>query len=155
MLLEAEQYSQRPQDNTSHKRVLSCCKSGCYDTASLVFFINAHTNIHNTHTCAQTTTGDDVKDFAKQLKNKLTRKYRRRPPKKTYLDYTIQGGGDDGPDRDTGESLVFNNVHTRISNMAQRLDSVYLNHYTTPMYSNSIAVLAQRIPCPSRADVMI
>ena len=148
MLLEAEQYSQRPQDNTSHKRVLSCCKSGCYDTASLVFFINAHTHTyinihthahahphttthtqtyttHTIHTCAQTTTGDDVKDFAKQLKNKLTRKYRRRPPKKTYLDYTIQGGGDDGPDRDTGESLVFNNVHTRISNMAQRLDSVY------------------------------
>ena len=93
-----------------------------------------HTHAHAcTHT--QTTTGDDVKDFAKQLKNKLTRKYRRKPPKKTYLDYTIQGGGDDGPDGDTGESLVFNNVHTRISDMAQRLDSA--------MYSNSIAVLAQ------------
>ena len=92
-----------------------------------------HTHIHNTHTHThvhahtQTTTGDDVKDFAKQLKNKLTRKYRRKPPKKTYLDYTIQGGGDEGPDGDSGESLVFNNVHTRISDMAQRLDSVYLN----------------------------
>ena len=38
---------------------------------------------------SQTTTGDDIRDFTKQLKNKLTRKYRRQPPKKSYLDYPI------------------------------------------------------------------
>ena len=74
---------------------------------------------------SQTTTGDDVKDFAKQLKNKLTRKYRHKPPKKTYLDYTIETDSIEGEDRDTGESLVLNNVHTRINNMAEK--SVIVN----------------------------
>ena len=37
----------------------------------------------------KTTTGDDVRDFAKQLKYKITRKYRRQPPKKSYLDYPV------------------------------------------------------------------
>ena len=42
----------------------------------------------------QTTSGDDVKDFMKQMKNKVTRKYRRKPPKKSYLDYsTAKGSG--------------------------------------------------------------
>ena len=42
----------------------------------------------------QTTSGDDVKDFMKQMKNKVTRKYRRKPPKKSYLDYsTTKGSG--------------------------------------------------------------
>jgi len=43
----------------------------------------------------QTTSGDDVRDFAKQMKNKITRKYRRKPHKKSYLDYptTREGGG--------------------------------------------------------------
>ena len=77
----------------------------------------------------QTTTGDDVKDFAKQLKNKLTRRYRRKPPKKTYLDYTIERGSDEREERDTAESLVFNNVHTRINNMAQR-SAIY---FTSPI----------------------
>ncbi|CAI8022460.1 Dystrophin, isoform D [Geodia barretti] len=104
-----------------------CLKCSNVDICQVCFWrqsntVKDHKITHPTREyCLATTTGDDVKDFAKQLKNKLTRKYRRRPPKKTYLDYTIQGGGDDGPDRDTGESLVFNNVHTRISNMAQRL----------------------------------
>ena len=72
-----------------------------------------------------------MKDFAKQLKNKLTRKYRHKPPKKTYLDYSIEGGGEGREERDTGESLVYNNVHTRISNMTQRLDFVTLiTHYS-------------------------
>ena len=61
-----------------------------------------------------------MKDFAKQIKNKLTRRYRRRPPKKTYLDYVIERGGEEREGRDTAQSLVFNNVHTRINNMAQR-----------------------------------
>ena len=47
------------------------------------------------HFDVQTTSGDDVRDFAKQMKNKITRKYRRKPPKKSYLDYptTREGGG--------------------------------------------------------------
>ena len=28
-----------------------------------------------------------MRDFAKQMKNKITRKYRRKPPKKGFLDY--------------------------------------------------------------------
>lgn len=67
-----------------------------------------------------------MKDFAKQIKNKITRKYRRKPPKKTYLDYSIERGDGEGEERDTGESLVFNNVHTRISNMAQRFIIEYI-----------------------------
>ena len=78
-----------------------------------------------------------MKDFAKQLKNKLTRKYRHKPPKKTYLDYSIEGGGEGREERDTGESLVYNNVHTRISNMTQRLDFVTLSH-TAALYTHSM-----------------
>ena len=43
----------------------------------------------STVVCLQTTTGDDVRDFAKQLKYKLLRTYRNKPPKKTYLDYPV------------------------------------------------------------------
>ena len=43
----------------------------------------------------QTTTGDDVRDFAKQMKNKLTRKYRHKPLKKSYLDHPLTERRDD------------------------------------------------------------
>lgn len=63
-----------------------------------------------------------MRDFAKQVKNKITRKYRRKPPKKMYLDYTIKSNDVmEDEDRDTGESVVFKNVHTRINNLAERL----------------------------------
>ena len=62
-----------------------------------------------------------MRDFAKQLKNKITRKYRNRPPKKAYLDYAINTTDTSDEERDTGESLVLNNVHTRINNLAERL----------------------------------
>jgi len=70
--------------------------------------------------CLATTSGDDVRDFAKQMKNKITRKYRRKPHKKSYLDYptTREGGGTgDVPD----QSPVFANVHTRVNLLASRL----------------------------------
>lgn len=73
----------------------------------------------------QTTTGDDMRDFAKQIKNKVTRKYRRKPPKKTYLDYPIKSSDAEEVERETGESLVFNNVHTRINTLAERLAVVH------------------------------
>lgn len=62
-----------------------------------------------------------MRDFAKQVKNKITRKYRRKPLKKTYLDYTIKSN-DDMEDEEigTGESVVFKNVHIRINNLAER-----------------------------------
>ena len=64
-----------------------------------------------------------MKDFVKQLRNKFSRRYRHKPPKKTYLDYTIDtndGGEGACEEGDMGESLVFNNVHTRINNIAER-----------------------------------
>ena len=36
----------------------------------------------------QTTSGDDVKDFGRQLRNKITRKYRHQTQKKAYLPYS-------------------------------------------------------------------
>jgi hypothetical protein len=104
-----------------------CLKCSNVDLCQLCYWrqfntIKDHKITHPTREyCMATTTGDDVKDFAKQLKNKLTRRYRRRPPKKTYLDYPIEGGQEEQEERDTAESLVFANVHTRIGNMAQRL----------------------------------
>ena len=109
LLLEATQHSERSQDNSPNERVLHGCKM------ELTILSICRSFSH-----PQTTTGDDVKDFAKQIKNKLTRRYRRRPPKKTYLDYVIERGGEEREGRDTAQSLVFNNVHTRINNMAQR-----------------------------------
>ena len=72
------------------------------------------------HARTQTTTGDDVKDFAKQIKNKVTRKYRRKPPKKTYLDYAITTNDAEDEEMVAGVSPVFSNVHTRINNLAER-----------------------------------
>ena len=115
VLLEADQHSEGSQDNSPHKRVLPRSKTNL-NIATTVSIV--HYGLCFIHT--QTTTGDDVKDFAKQLKNKLTRKYRHKPPKKTYLDYAIETDGEEREERDTGESLVFNNIHTRISDMAQR-----------------------------------
>ena len=70
--------------------------------------------------CKQTTTGDDVRDFAKQMKNKVTRKYRRKPPKKSYLDYPITANEAEDEEVVTGVSPVFNNVHTRINHLTER-----------------------------------
>lgn len=58
------------------------------DKLLYVFCVVFHLNV-------QTTSGDDVRDFAKQMKNKITRKYRHKPHKKSYLDYptTREGGG--------------------------------------------------------------
>ena len=61
-----------------------------------------------------------MKDFAKQIKNKVTRKYRRKPPKKTYLDYTITTNDAEDEEIVPGVSPVFSNVHTRINNLAER-----------------------------------
>ena len=43
----------------------------------------------------QTSTGDDVKDLVIQMKNKLTRKYRRKPPKKAYHSYKLEEVAED------------------------------------------------------------
>ena len=110
MLLEAGQHCEESQSNSPDKRILLSSKQ-------IQYLLLLCSSLLIT---AQTTTGDDVKDFAKQLKNKITRKYRNKPPKKTYLDYTIETDAVEGEERDTGESLVFNNVHTRINNMAER-----------------------------------
>lgn len=41
------------------------------------------------HFCFQTTTGDDVKDFARQLKNKITKKHRSDRSKKGFINYNV------------------------------------------------------------------
>ena len=85
----------------------------------------------------QTTTGDDIRDFTKQLKNKLTRKYRRQPPKKSYHDYPVsQRRPEDEWVKITSLSFmiinffvgyripetspIFENVHNRINLLAAR-----------------------------------
>ncbi|XP_064386652.1 dystrophin-like isoform X2 [Halichondria panicea] len=72
--------------------------------------------------CLATTTGDDVRDFAKQLKYKLTRKYRNKPPKKIYLDYptTAQEQQERIPD----QSPLFANIHSRANQLAARLQEL-------------------------------
>ena len=67
----------------------------------------------------QSTTGDDVRDFAKQMKNKVTRKYRRKPPKKNYLDYPMTSIEAEENEA-VGVPTLFNNVHTRINGLAER-----------------------------------
>lgn len=68
----------------------------------------------------QTTSGDDIRDFAKQIKNKITRKYRNKPPKRMYLDYDTTVDDGDDEDQATGISPAFQNAHTRIGHMAER-----------------------------------
>ena len=113
VLLEAAEYCEGSQDNSPNTRILLSGNT----TDPIVM------NRSNSQS-SQTTTGDDIRDFAKQLKNKITRKYRHQPPKKTYLDHAIKTTDAYDEDRDTGESLVFNNVHTRINNLAERLAAI-------------------------------
>ena len=122
MLLEAAEYCEGSQDNSPNKRILLSGKTT--EQAPLLQAVKCILK-YNT----QTTTGDDIRDFAKQLKNKITRKYRHQPPKKTYLDYAIKTTDVHDEERETGESLVFNNVHTRINNIAERLATICI-HYS-------------------------
>ena len=114
VLLEAAEYCEGSQNNTPNKRILLSGNT----TDPIVKIVRSNSQ------SSQTTTGDDIRDFAKQLKNKITRKYRHQPPKKTYLDYAIKTTDAYDEDRDTGESLVFNNIHTRINNLAERLAAI-------------------------------
>ena len=42
----------------------------------------------------QTTSGDDFRDFRKVLHNKVSKKYRRKPQKMSYLDYPVTNDDD-------------------------------------------------------------
>ena len=59
------------------------------------------------------------------MKNKMTRKYRRKPPKKNYLDYPITSIEAEENEAVGGPTL-FSNVHTRIIGLAER--SVKIKH---------------------------
>lgn len=72
--------------------------------------------------CLATTTGDDVRDFTKQMKNKITRKYRHKPPKKGFLDYPSSGRREE--ESLPEQSPVFANVHARVNLLASRLQEL-------------------------------
>lgn len=67
--------------------------------------------------CLETTTGDDVRDFAQQIKNKITRRYRNKAPTKVYLDYPHADEGKRIPE----SSMVFHDVHKSIADLTSRL----------------------------------
>ncbi|KAL5486849.1 hypothetical protein EMCRGX_G019384 [Ephydatia muelleri] len=71
--------------------------------------------------CLETTTGDDVRDFYQQVKNKITRRYRHKAPKKVYLDYPH---ADEKFKRMPECSLVFRDVHNCIDTLAARLREI-------------------------------
>lgn len=74
-----------------------------------------HKSTHPTREyCMTTTSGDDVKDFGRQLRNKITRKYRHQTQKKAYLPYSelqpekrFSGGSD--------------HLHGKVNRLASRL----------------------------------
>lgn len=68
--------------------------------------------------CLETTTGDDVRDFYQQMKNKITRRYRHKAPKKVYLDYPH---ANEKFKRIPECSLIFVDVHSCIDTLASRL----------------------------------
>ena len=122
--------TQESQIDTSNKRILHGCEAFSIPIP-IVYSLNCM------NFDVQTTTGDDVRDFMKQLKNKITRRYRRRPLKTNYLNYPItprppQDGYAIWPwsffvfsfffidSRIPDQSPVFDNVHTRVNLLALR-----------------------------------
>ena len=91
-----KEYCVAVSEPTSHSIVFSL-----YPFSPLYFFCYSLSLLSS-----KTTSGDDFRDFRKVVHNKVSKKYRRKPQKMSYLDYSVTNGDTDSQEATQEEDTV-------------------------------------------------
>ncbi|OXB56084.1 UNVERIFIED_CONTAM: hypothetical protein H355_004001, partial [Colinus virginianus] len=102
-----------------------------YDVCQSCFFSGRTAKGHKLHYpmveyCIPTTSGEDVRDFTKVLKNKFrSKKYFAKHPRLGYLPVQTVLEGDNLETPSQSPQLFHDDTHSRIEQYATRLDIIY------------------------------